>query len=115
RYCSDSCRGYAGRIGFGGGPMTGVRQIFYQFVGRGWEANNVSSYRAIQRMIGIGQEDDQIPWSQIVDRTRRPIRYSGWSSMEDFAEDAARSYRKNLWDDNEVYVEIWLEKQSSGA
>ena len=92
-------------------PMT-VRQIFYQFVVRAWEDNNLSAYRAIQRMIRIGREKGQIPWSRIVDRTRRPIRYSGWSSMEDFAEAAAVSYRKNLWDDNEAYVEIWLEKQA---
>src|SRR5262249_11053007 len=38
-----------------------------------------------------------VPYSWIVDSTRRRLKPSSWSSLSDFGEDAARCYRLDLW------------------
>src|SRR5215831_11573165 len=35
-----------------------------------------------------------------------------WSSLDEMLENAASSYRRALWDEQSVYVEIWCEKDA---
>ncbi len=93
-------------------PMT-VRQVFYQLVTRGIIAKTEAEYKnTVCRLLADLRRDGRIPYRWIADNTRwqrKPDTYSGLPQM---LSEAQRFYRHAIWDDQEVYVEIWLEKES---
>jgi hypothetical protein len=52
------------------------------------------------------------PYCWISDSTRRRLKPSSWSGLEDFAESVAAAYRKNLWEHQPNYIEIFVEKDA---
>jgi hypothetical protein len=58
------------------------------------------------------RKDGIIPWEWIEDRLRRPRQVSMWSSLEEFAEIAKLAYRRDVWDFQPSYFEVWLEKDA---
>ena len=93
-------------------PMT-VRQVFYQLVSRGAIDKTENEYKnVVVRLLGIMRRENALPWEWIADNTRwmrKPATYSGLRSM---LEQAAQTYRRSLWDDQDAHVEIWLEKEA---
>jgi hypothetical protein len=66
----------------------------------------------VGRLLGEMREADELPWEWIVDNTRwkrRPVTYTGLSEA---LYSLAHNNRRNLWDDAEDYVEIWVEKDA---
>src|SRR5262245_2484142 len=53
-----------------------------------------------------------LPWDWIVDNTRSRDKPYVHDGVREALEDAARTYRKDLWKDADSYVEIWLEKDA---
>jgi hypothetical protein len=92
-------------------PMTG-RQIYYQLVSRHVIQNNRGQYQAVSTALVDARKEGVIPWDWIEDRLRRPRHVSMWDSLDAFAEDALRSYRRNVWDTQRTYLEVWLEKDA---
>jgi hypothetical protein len=92
-------------------PMT-VRQVYYRLVSQQVIKNTRSSYQSVSKALVAARREGLIPWRQIEDRLRKPRRVSMWSGLPDFAETAARAYRRNVWDSQPVYLETWLEKDA---
>jgi hypothetical protein len=58
------------------------------------------------------RRDKQIPWYWLADNTRwqrKPRTYGGLDAM---LRHSAQTYRRAAWDNQEAYVEIWLEKDA---
>jgi hypothetical protein len=53
-----------------------------------------------------------IPFGWIADNTRWMRKPRTFSSMESAMKRTAETYRRCLWDDQEMYVEVWLEKDA---
>jgi len=53
-----------------------------------------------------------VPYDWFVDRLRRPDKLSTWTDASDYLDTVRRAYRKDLWDSQDDYVEIWLEKDA---
>lgn len=95
------------------GPVS-VRGLYYQA-----EVAEVpgidkteSGYAKAQTQCLKLRREGRLPYAAITDSTRymrRPRTYDGW---EDALQSTARLYRKSLWADSEVEVEIWLEKSA---
>ncbi|OGZ78565.1 MAG: hypothetical protein A2360_04365 [Candidatus Staskawiczbacteria bacterium RIFOXYB1_FULL_32_11] len=47
-----------------------------------------------------------------MDRVRRPIKTSSWIDLKDFFATVKNSYKRNKWQGQENYVEVWLEKDA---
>ncbi len=93
-------------------PMT-VRQIFYQLVTLGAIAKTEGEYKStVVRLLSQMRRSCEIPYSWIADNTRWQRKAPTWASLKEVLEDTARTYRRSLWDDANVYVEIWLEKDA---
>lgn len=92
-------------------PMT-VRQVYYQLVSRQVIKNKRSQYQAVSNMLRDARKEQDIPWEWIEDRLRKPRAVSMWKGLPDFADTALRAYRRNVWDSQPGYVEIWLEKDA---
>jgi hypothetical protein len=92
--------------------LTG-RQIFYQFVARGWVPNTKKEgYNVVLLALRTGRERGFIDWDAIEDRSRAVLTPRTWSSPSAIITAAARSYREDLWKDQKVRPEVWIEKQA---
>lgn len=95
-----------------GQPMT-VRQVFYQAVSQGLIDKTEAEYKqTVVRLLTEMRRDGRIPFSCIADNTRwmrKPTSYTGLRAM---LEDTATFYRRDLWANQDAYVEVWLEKDA---
>ncbi|MBA3430706.1 MAG: hypothetical protein H0U16_04390, partial [Actinobacteria bacterium] len=106
-------------------PMT-VRQVFYRLVSAGvvdkTEAQYKSTVCRLLTEMRLQHSEDPIdallnpvptiPYGWIADNTRwmrKPVTFSGTDAA---LKRTAELYRRNLWDDADAYVEIWLEKEA---
>ena len=92
-------------------PMT-LRQVFYRLVSGLVLKNTEASYKRLSRVLVQARQEGMIPWEWIEDRLREPRRVSMWDDLADFAETAARAYRRDVWATQPAYLEAWLEKDA---
>ena len=89
-----------------------LRQLYYQFVARDLVANTDKSYNRLGEIVSEARLAGMLDWSAIKDRTRHIRQLSHWSGPGDIIDAAARSYRRNHWEGQPVYVEAWVEKDA---
>ena len=70
------------------------------------------SYQSASKALVAARREGLIPWRRIEDRLHKPRRVLMSSGLPDFAETAARAYRRNVWDSQPVYLKTWLEKDA---
>lgn len=89
-----------------------VRQVFYQATVRHGLEKTERGYEKVQVALAKLRRDGTIPFSWIVDNTRNESRPQTFESPGDAVAFASRNYRKDLWANADVYVQVWLEKDS---
>jgi len=89
-----------------------LRQLFYQLVSRDLIPNTVRSYKSLGDVVNDGRLAGLIDWDAIEDRTRNLKAGSHWSSPRSIVRACASQYAVDLWDAQENYVEIWVEKEA---
>jgi hypothetical protein len=93
-------------------PVT-VRQVFYQMVSLGAIEKTENQYRhTVCRLLTEMRRDKDLPYWWLADSTRWMRKPRTYSSLETALKRTAEAYRRSLWDNQEVYVEIWLEKDA---
>ncbi len=91
-----------------------LRQLYYQFVARGLIENSERSYKNLGSLVTKGRMAGLISWEAIEDRNRG--HYSFWyeENMLRPVENLPRYIRFDKWDRQDVYVEVWVEKEALG-
>lgn len=90
-----------------------IRQIFYQFVGRGLLPNDKRSYGLIQSIVKKGRLNGLISWTAIEDRTRGLVGLEYETKGPIGAiEGVKNKYRCDLWARQPIRPEIWIEKDA---
>jgi len=93
-------------------PMT-VRQVFYRLVSTGVIAKTEKEYKnAAQRLLLKMRREDIIPYEWVTDSTRWMRKPRSYSSLKEALQWTAETYRRALWDFQDVYVEFWTEKDA---
>jgi hypothetical protein len=93
-------------------PMTN-RQVFYRLVSAGVIEKTESAYKSLVcRKLADLRRDGTIPYGWIADNTRWMRKPRSYSSVEDMLAATSSSYRRALWDSQDCYVEVWLEKDA---
>jgi hypothetical protein len=93
-------------------PMT-VRQVFYRLVSAGTIDKTEAEYKStVCRLLGLMRREGVIPFGWIADNTRWMRKPRTFSTFESALELTAQTYRRAMWDNQQVYVEIWLEKDA---
>ena len=100
-------------------PMT-VRQVFYQMTVRGLEKTEASYKRVQPELVnmrrGLDRSDNpvlpHIPYGWITDGTRWMRKPTTWNSVDSLLSSVVQSYRRDLWEDQDAYVELWIEKDA---
>lgn len=90
-----------------------LRQLYYQFVARGYlRENTLRAYKSLGDIINNGRLAGLIDWYYLTDRTRNLKGRSRWENPEEVIESAARSYHRDQWKDQKERVEVWIEKDA---
>jgi hypothetical protein len=92
-------------------PMT-VRQVYYQLVSRQVVENNRNRYQSVSDALVKARQQEILPWEWIEDRLRKPRRVSMWRGLAAFADTAEAAYRRDVWESQSDYLEVWLEKDA---
>ena len=94
-------------------PQTG-RQVFYQLASRlqvipKTEAQYKST---VIRLLTKMRRSGELPFEYLADNTRWMRKPRSYSSLEAMLRNTAATYRRSVWDNQDSYVEIWLEKDA---
>jgi len=92
-------------------PMT-VRQVFYQATVRGIVPKTENGYQQVADALGQLRRGGAMPFSWLTDHTRWARKPATFRDVKHALQVTAAFYRKALWDDSDVYVEVWLEKEA---
>lgn len=92
-------------------PVT-VRGVFYRVVSAGAVEKTEHGYRAVGRQLVKLRRARRAPYSAITDGSRLRMKPDSWSDVDQMLADAASSYRRALWDDQDVEVIVLSEKDA---
>jgi len=89
-----------------------LRQLYYQFVARGYIPNKDTEYKRLGELINDARMAGLIDWDHITDRTRNLRELNHWDSPSSILDAVASQYRNRKWEDQPNYVEVWIEKDA---
>lgn len=89
-----------------------LRQVYYQFVARGWIPNNQKEYDNLGAAIADGRMCGLIDWLAIIDRTRNLKSVPHWADPAEIMGIVADQFRVDKWDNQPFRPEVWIEKDA---
>lgn len=91
---------------------TGIRFAYYTASTLGLVPKTKAGYGKVQRAILAMRRDGRLPWDWITDTNRWMHKPESYGSVDEALAEVAASYRKALWRDAAVVVEVWCESES---
>ncbi len=89
------------------------RQVYYRLVSQGLIEKTENQYDAVCRLLKIMRvQEGRIPFEWIADHSRWMRKPSSHSCIEEALRETAETYRRDLWQSQDVYLEVWLEKDA---
>jgi len=94
-------------------PITD-RGLFYALLTRlqGFAKTEENYQNVVVRLCGLMREQDELPWEWITDHTRWQRKPRSYNSITEALDETRRTYRRDLWSNQAVYVEVWCEKNA---
>jgi hypothetical protein len=93
-------------------PQT-VRGVFYQAVSKGLIRKTQAEYKTtICRLLTNMRKNGSIPYHWLSDSTRWMRKPTTYDSLEGAMYEMWKYYRRSIWNELPVYVEIWMEKDA---
>lgn len=92
-------------------PVT-VRGLFYRVMSRGLVPKSEQGYSVVQRRALKMRRRGDLPYGWITDGSRLRLKPRTFSNAQAALENTARMYRKDLWIDQGLHVEVWTEKDA---
>lgn len=93
-------------------PCT-CRQVFYRAVSDGVIDKTEAAYKGVVcRLLANLRREGRLDYDALADNTRWQRKPLSHSSLEGALVRTATFYRRDLWDDQDAYVEVWTEKDA---
>lgn len=92
-------------------PVT-VRQLYYRLVSTGEIPKTELAYKGIVKQSTNMRLAGELPFTWIADETRRMRKPRTYDGLTQCLQMTAEHYRRDLWAHQDVYVEIWCEKEA---
>jgi hypothetical protein len=92
-------------------PAT-LRGTFYRVMSAGAVAKSEAGYKLVGRQVLKLRRSRDLPYSWITDGTRYFVKPDSWNDLDEMLEDAAASYRRMLWRDQDINVQMFTEKDA---
>lgn len=89
-----------------------LRQLYYQLVSRDIVPNEQKEYAKLSTLLVKGRMAGVVDWEAIEDRIRIPYLPYWVHGVEDAIQDTIGHYRLNRQKGQEVYIELWVEKDA---
>jgi len=93
------------------GAMT-VRHLCYVMESRGYIKKTARAFKTYDEHLVNWRRKGLIPWNAFIDNTRWYYGHYVYDGLEEALIQSRNAYRRNLWADLDVYVEIWSEKDA---
>lgn len=94
------------------GYVLTLRQLYYQLVSRDLIPNLKKEYAKLSGLLVKGRMGGIVDWDAIEDRTRTPYVPYSVDDIKDAIEDTINQYRLDRQRDQDVYIELWVEKDA---
>jgi hypothetical protein len=94
------------------GYILTLRQLYYQLVSRDIIANQQKEYAKLSTLLVKGRMAGVVDWRAIEDRIRVPFIPYWVEDIADAINDTIRQYRLDRQEDQDVYIELWVEKDA---
>ena len=93
-----------------------IRHLFYRLVGLHVIEKTESAYHNLCHHLSKWRRSGDVPWDAFSDSTRwQHIRQPTFDSVDDALENTVATYRRNLWESQSAYIEIWCEKDAMAS
>ena len=89
-----------------------IRHIFYRMVTQDLVEKIDRGYQQLQKATVDMRVNGALPYGWIEDSSRHAYWNRGYSEVGDYAEVAARLYRRDYWSSTDTLVEVWCESRS---
>lgn len=106
-----ACIGILNEYHEAGYAMT-LRQLYYQLVSRNVIPNADTWYNRLKELVSNARRAGFIDWDDIVDNGRIPRAPSEWPTPQALLREAANQYRRQRWEGQTYYTEVWCEKDA---
>lgn len=74
--------------------------------------NTLKNYKRLGDIVSDGRLAGLIDWDAIEDRTRELRSAAHWGSPGQIVKACAQQFRYDLWDNQDYYCEVWIEKDA---
>jgi len=102
-----------------------VRQIYYRLISPPYQLfpNLPQKYKYFDRILTRARERGDVDWHRIEDRARTTIGGDfGWDGTKEYLDSQIQDlknsweyYTRRMWDNQPLYVEVWVEKDALSA
>ncbi|MGB9308103.1 MAG: hypothetical protein WCB92_31795 [Mycobacterium sp.] len=92
-------------------PLT-IRGCFYRVMSLGHVPKTEDGYRQVQQRALKMRRNRSLPYEWISDGTRSAVGALTYSSADDALRSWSSWYRRALWDNQDVHVQLWVEKDA---
>lgn len=93
-------------------PQT-VRGVFYQAVSQGLVDKTETEYNnVVMRLLIKMRLQRSLPYAWLADSTRWMRKPNTYTGLKELLTESHKFYRRSLWHDQPVYIEIWMEKEA---
>lgn len=90
-----------------------VRQLYYRLVATGViTRNTLKEYKKLVGLLTNARLGGYIDWDMIEDRLRYLRSYGTVTNANEVLDNVAQGYMEDIWNDQDVYVEVWFEKDA---
>lgn len=89
-----------------------IRHLFYRLVSLKLLSKEEREYKKLGSYTMKWRRSGDIPWTSFTDNTRWYYGNVGYSGIEAALTNTRDTYRRNLWATQDVFVEIWCEKDA---
>lgn len=89
-----------------------LRQVYYQFVARGYIPNNMKEYKKLGDAIASARLAGFIDWSLVQDLTRNLMSLKTYHSPQHALTELMNQYHIDMWEDQDYRPEVWIEKDA---
>lgn len=92
-----------------------LRHLFYRIVTLALIEKTEKEYRNLSGYTMKWRRNGSIPWRAFVDSTRWYHGVQTFNDLGDALENSKQCFRRNLWQSQDAYVEVWTEKEAIAA
>jgi len=92
-----------------------IRHLFYRCANSGLIEKTEKAYNSLRAHLVKWREQRLIPFDNFIDGTRYHYGRKCFNDLGEYLQHCEASYRLNLWQDSDRYIEVWTEKDAIAA